>query len=323
MQPTVLITGGAGYIGSWLCRVMLESGWLVRGLDSLKFGGDSLVEISMHPNFDFVRGDLRDPVVTRQALENIQAVVHLAAIVGDPACKNFPAEAEEVNRQASEQLYQLAADAGIKHFVFASTCSNYGLMEDGQLLNEDAPLQPQSLYARLKVGFEEYLLSQKTGPAVTLLRFATAYGFSPRLRFDLTVNHFTRDFSLGQGVQVFGKDLWRPYAHAYDLARAVGTVLGYGPEAMQGKVFNVGDSEENYTKEMIVDEVRHWVPGLKVSYQEGTGGDNRNYKVDFSRIRHELNFKLIRTVPGGVEEIHKLMTSGLVTEPFAARYGNS
>ena len=320
----ILVTGAAGYIGSVLCRQLLERGFSVRGLDNLLFGGESLVELAGHERFEFIKADIRNQDRVQEALQGVSAVVHLAAIVGDKACKLQAEEATEIMDVATRNIYHAAANAGVKHFVFASTCSNYGIMEgvSDPLLNEDAPLRPQSHYARLKVQFEEYLLSQPVMPR-TLLRFSTVYGLSPRVRFDLSVNHFTRDLSLGRPLLIFGADTWRPYCHVQDLARSVVMVLEAGPESTNGKVFNVGDSEENYTKRSLVEEILKFTPNGEVEFQERAGTDPRNYRIDFSRIRAELGFEITRRVPDGVEEIHRLIHMGLLPDPDHPKYVNA
>ncbi|MEM7035337.1 MAG: NAD(P)-dependent oxidoreductase [Bacteroidota bacterium] len=319
---TVLVTGAAGYIGSVLCRQLLAAGYRVRGLDSLLFGGVSIVDLMSLDEFAFVKADIRDAAAVAKALEGVDAVVHLAAIVGDPACKKFPREASEVMNEGTKALHQASIKAGVGHFVFASTCSNYGISDGNSLISEDTPLNPQSHYARLKVGFEEYLMEQSKGEmSWTVLRFATVYGYSPRLRFDLTVNHFTRDMSLGEELLVFDENLWRPYCHVEDLAASVGLVLNAGAEKMDGQVFNVGDSEENYTKKTIVGEILKVAPDAVVKYGD-RGGDVRNYRVDFSRIASTLGFQITKRVPDGVRELNKLVTSGLLADPFDSTYKN-
>src|SRR6187431_1274977 len=180
----VLVTGGAGYIGSVLVRQLLHKGYDVRAFDSLKFGGDALYDVMLHPNFEFMQGDIRNEVDINKALEGIDAIAHLAAIVGDPACKKFSEEANETNWTASVALFEAAEKAGIKRFVFASTCSNYGKTQDpDSFVTETSELRPVSLYAELKVKFEKYLLEVKKESTVcsTALRFSTVYGFSPRI----------------------------------------------------------------------------------------------------------------------------------------------
>ena len=194
----VLVTGAAGYIGSVLVRQLLNRGYSVKGFDILNFGGESLIGVYNDPKFEFVRGDVRKKEDIFNVLEGIDAVVHLAAIVGDPACSKQPELANETNWVASKMLFDLAHEnKNIKNFVFASTCSNYGKMEGEGFVNEESPLKPVSLYAELKVKFEKYLFESQTRKDFipTALRFATVYGISPRMRFDLTVNEFIREMA--------------------------------------------------------------------------------------------------------------------------------
>ncbi len=320
----ILVTGAAGYIGSVLCRQLLDRGYQVRGLDSLLFGGESLVEIISHERFEFIPGDVRNERLVAKALQGMFAVVHLAAIVGEKACKLYSEEATEVMDDASKSLFQAATSAKIQHFIFASTCSNYGIMEGAKdpLLSENSSLHPQSHYARLKVSFEEYLLVQRATPC-TILRFATAYGLSPRVRFDLSVNHFARDLTLGRPLFIFGSDTWRPYCHVDDLAQSVVRVLEAGPVSMNRKVYNVGDSKENYTKRSLVEKIIRLVPNSEVTFKTSLGNDLRNYRIDFSRIREELDYRIGKRVPVGIAEIHKLVQSSILTDPDDLKYINA
>ena len=265
----VLVTGGAGYIGSVLVRQLLEKGYKVRALDSLKFGGDALYEVMLNPNFEFIKGDIRNTKDVETALKDIDAVAHLAAIVGDPACKKYSDEAHETNWNGSVALFEAAEKAGIKKFVFASTCSNYGKMPDpDSFVTETSELRPVSLYAELKVKFEKYILEERKNSKMcaTSLRFSTVYGFSPRIRFDLTVNEFTRNAIINGEQEIWGAQFWRPYCHVEDLARAVIVVLETDNAKVKSEVFNVGSTDENYNKGMIIEEVCKVVPNVKVNY---------------------------------------------------------
>jgi nucleoside-diphosphate-sugar epimerase len=237
----VLVTGGAGYIGSVLVRQLLNKGYAVRAFDSLKFGGEALYDVMTHPQFEFSKGDIRNATEVGNALVGIDAIVHLAAIVGDPACKKFSEEATTTNWDGSVALFEAAENAGIKRFVFASTCSNYGKMSDpNSFVTEQSELKPVSLYAELKVKFEDYLLNQKKSSTVcsTALRFSTVYGFSPRIRFDLTVNEFTRNAAINGEQEIWGAQFWRPYCHVEDLARSVVLVLESEESKVRANVFN-------------------------------------------------------------------------------------
>lgn len=320
----ILVTGAAGYIGSVLVRQLLEKGYKVRGLDILSYGGESLLYFLNHKNFEFIKGDVRKKKDLEKSIEAIEAVVHLAAIVGDPACDKKQEQAKEVNWEASKNLFDLChSNTKIKRFIFASTCSNYGKMKDEEYVNEKSPLRPVSLYAELKVRFEEYLLGNETRNDFipTSLRFSTAYGLSPRMRFDLTVNEFVRDITYGREIEIFGEQFWRPYCHVEDLARSIVSVLEAKTGKINHNVFNVGDTNENYQKRMIADEIKKVIPDAKIQYVY-EAEDPRDYKVDFSKIYKELRFRIKKIVPDGILEIYSLIKKGLLPDPFSPKYEN-
>jgi len=321
----VLVTGGAGYIGSVLCRQLLDRGYQVRVLDILNFGGESLIGIINHPSFEFIKGDVRKDEDIKNALEAMDAVVHLAAIVGDPACAAQPQLAQETNLDASKMLYDHCARTDhVKHFVFASTCSNYGKMEGNDYIHEDAPLKPVSLYAKQKVEFEKYLLDSNTRESFipTSLRFATVYGISPRMRFDLTVNEFTRDATMGNELVIYGEQFWRPYCHVHDLAQSCVLVLESEKSKVSHNVYGVGDTSENYQKKMLAEEIEKVIPAVKIKYVK-KDEDPRDYRVDFSKIKNELGFSITRTVPQGIAEIDFIIKNKILTDPLSKIYSNT
>ena len=264
----ILVTGAAGYIGSVLVRQLLNKNYKVRGVDALFFGGESLLDIYNHPNFEFIKGDIRNTELLNSILDGVTDVVHLAAIVGDPACSKQPELARQINWEASKQLFDRCNESGVNKFIFASTCSNYGKMEGDGFVNEDSPLNPVSLYAELKVKFEEYIFETQINDnfSPTALRFSTVYGLSPRMRFDLTVNEFIRDVIYNNKLEIFGEQFWRPYCHVDDLARSCVMVLESPIEKVRKNVFNVGDSTQNYQKKMIAEEILKIIPDANISY---------------------------------------------------------
>lgn len=321
----ILVTGAAGYIGSVLTRQLLEKGYSVVGFDLLKFGGESLLGIYNNPNFKFIRGDIRNENEIKNVLnDNLYAVIHLASIVGDPACAKEPDVAIETNWNASKMIYDVCNyGTNVQRFIFASTCSNYGKIPDDSYVTEESPLNPVSLYAELKVKFESYLLNSETRNDFfpTALRFATVYGISPRMRFDLTVNEFIRDIALGRELKIFGEQFWRPYCHVEDLARACICVLEADKEKVNHQVFNVGDTNENYTKKMIADEILKIEPNASISYIH-KAEDPRDYKVNFSKINKTLNFFITKKVPDGLREIYEIIKKGVISDVDSENYKN-
>lgn len=321
---TTLITGGSGYIGSLLAGELRGNGHDVRVLDSLLHGQEDIAAEQEQAGIEVIRGDVRDADARARALEGADAVVHLAAIVGDPACARDPEVSDEVNVQATERLVADASEAGVKRLVFASTCSNYGRMADPTVpITEEGELRPVSLYAEQKVGMEKLILGggSSDGLSPTCLRFATVYGVGRRMRFDLTVNEFTRELWADRELEVFGEQFWRPYIHVRDAGRAVRTVIEAPLERVANRVFNAGRSGENYRKLDLVEEIGKQIDRGKVSYVR-KDEDPRDYKVSFDKIRAELGFETLMTVPDGIAEIIAALDAGQFGDPFDARYKN-
>jgi nucleoside-diphosphate-sugar epimerase len=323
----VLVTGGAGYVGSGLLRELLSEDYYVTCVDKLMFGGESLLDIWHNKNFTFIKCDVNDWDSFNKILSdnNFDAVIHLAAIVGDPACKMHSDLANKTNWDSSKWLIDKCKEIGISKFLFASTCSNYGKMDDPEsYLDEDSKLAPVSLYAELKVKFEQYMLNEMTKSddfVPTSLRFSTVYGLSPRMRFDLTVNEFTKDLSLDRELVIFGEQFWRPYCHVKDFSNAFITVLKSPTEKVAYNVFNVGDTQENYTKQMLIDEIKKVLPESKIKYVE-KNEDPRDYRVNSDKIKRELGFEITMRVPDGIKEVKRIVQEGVIQDPEDQKYYN-
>lgn len=320
----ILVTGGAGYVGSVLTQELLGAGHSVRVIDSLMHGGAGMLGHWSHSAFSFHRGDVRNGQDVKAVMEGIDAVVHLAAIVGDPACARDPELSRSTNLDGTKCLLAAARQAGVSRFVFASTCSNYGRMSDPLVpLNEDSELNPVSLYAETKV-ISEQLVTDPDAPASfsgIALRFSTVYGVSPRMRFDLTVNEFAMEAVTKGKLVVFGQQFWRPYIHVRDAARAIAAALTAPAEKVRGRVFNVGSDAENYRKKDIVDLILVQSPQTEIEYVHKTE-DPRDYRVSFSRIREQLGFQPAYSVANGITEVAELVQSGVIVEPNARQYKN-
>ena len=323
VSDLVLVTGGAGYIGVPLCEELIAGGRRVRALDVLLHDQTAMADRLRDAGAEVIVGDISDADARRTALEGADAVVHLAAIVGDPACALDPARSQEVNVSGSTALVQDAQAAGVKRLVFASTCSNYGRMADPTVpITEEGDLAPVSLYAEQKVQIEQSLLSGDHGTLQpTCLRFATVYGVAPRMRFDLTVNEFARDLWADRDLEVFGEQFWRPYVHVKDAGRGVKAVLDSPLETVAGQVFNVGRSGENYRKLDLVEEIQRQIPTGRVTYVS-RAEDPRDYKVSFDKIRATLGFETLMTVPEGIAEVIGALSAGDLPEPYDRRYRN-
>jgi nucleoside-diphosphate-sugar epimerase len=321
----VVVTGGAGYVGALVCDELLADGREVVVLDSLLHGQAEVAASLADRGANVVVGDVRDATVRRSALEGADAVVHLAAIVGDPACGREPELSHAVNVEATRALVADVSRAGVERLVFASTCSNYGRLRDSSVaVDEGAPLHPVSLYATQKVEIERELLdaARTPPPAATCLRFATVYGVGERMRFDLTVNEFTRDLWHDRPLAVYGERFWRPYVHVRDAARAVRVVLEAPLERVAGRVFNVGRSDENYRKLDLVDLITARLGPRDVRYVH-RDEDPRDYRVNFDRLRDELGYVPPRRVADGVAEVVAALEDGRFGDPFARRWANT
>jgi len=319
----VAITGGSGYIGALLADELLAKGHEVRALDLLVHDQDDVAASLEVKGVELVKGDVRDADARERAFSGADAIVHLAAIVGDPACGRDPELSNSVNVEGSQSVVEDARRLGVQRLVFASTCSNYGRMADPTVpIDEGGELSPVSLYAEQKVGIEQALLNGAAPElTVTCLRFATVYGVAPRMRFDLTVNEFTRDLWADRKLEVFGEQFWRPYIHVADAARAVALVLESPTEKVASEVFNAGHSDENYRKLDLVELITGQLGRGDVEYVR-KNEDPRDYKVSFEKIKRELGFEPQMRVPDGIAEIASALESEQFGDPFDSRYSN-
>jgi len=326
----ILITGGAGYIGSLLASELLRANYHVTVVDSLLFGGESLVPFLHHPNFHFVKADVTEPRAVKDALKDDwqrpHAIVHLAAIVGFPACQAVGKQvAWRYNVEATKMVFGQAADLGVERFVFASTYSNYGLSPDGKPVTEDTPLNPQSLYAETKVASEEFLLGHKDAACAPLLfRFATLYGLSPRTRFDLIVNQFVLEAFTKRELIIYQRGYSRSFVHIRDVVR--GVIMGLEAERskLSGEVFNLGTDNGNYSKDDIVQLILKRIPETFVDYKDLTfGGDMRDITVSFAKIKNVLGFDTTLDVDDGIRELLFALKTGIIRNPTDEKYRNA
>src|SRR5215216_4947050 len=325
----VLITGGAGYIGSLLTSELLRANHRVTVLDSLLFGGESLVPFLHHPNFHFIKANVTEPRGVKDSLKDSwqkpNAIVHLAAIVGFPACQAVGRQvAWRYNVDATKTVFEQAVDLGVERFVFASTYSNYGLSPDGKPVTEESPLNPQSLYAETKIAAEEFLLAQKENPCAPLLfRFATLYGISPRMRFDLIVNQFVLEAFTKRELIIYQRGYSRSFVHIRDTVR--GIMMGLEAERAKvcGEIFNLGSDDGNYSKDDIVRLILKRMPETVVEYKDLTfGGDMRDITVSFAKIKQVLGFDTTLDVDDGIRELLFALKSGIIRNPTDERYRN-
>lgn len=308
----ILIVGGAGYIGVPLTGFLLERGYKVRCLDlDLYNTRDSVAGYLGRENYEFIHGDHSNSSVLETTLDDVTDVIVLSGLVGDPITKAYPKEHQAINEDGLRYLIDTFNGRGLNKVIFVSTCSNYGEIAENETADEEFKLKPLSLYSKAKVAREKQLLAFKDNAdySGTILRFATAFGLSGRMRFDLTVSEFTRELYDGNDLEVYDADTWRPYCHVKDFARGLTRVLEMPVSDVYFDVFNAGGDSNNFTKKMIVDAVQNQISSGKISYVAG-GFDRRNYRVNFAKIREKLFFEPHYSVPDGIKELVQAMSQG-------------
>ena len=316
---SVLVTGGAGYIGSVLTPNLVQRGYSVRVLDSLVYGSDGISDLTSNNSIELISNDIRNVDAVEKALQDIDCVIHLAAIVGEPLCKKIPKAAKQINELATKQLVNISKKNGVRRFIYSSTCSNYG--SSSQIVNENTPLQALSLYSETKVNSEAFVLnSQDSNFEPCVLRFATAFGLSPRMRFDLLLQEFIRDAIVNKKIVIFGPNYWRPLVHVQDISKACIYAIEKSVDLISGQVYNVGDTKQNFTKLNLAKIIQKHIQSVQIEIKE-LKKDPRNYRVSFEKIKKNLGFNITKTVEDGVSEIVNETKSGKL-DPRETEFSN-
>lgn len=325
-MKNILLIGGAGYVGTVITSHFLKLGYKVRVLDNFVYQNQDSVQAYLgDENYEFIYGDFGDMSVLDKATEGIKNVVFLGGLVGDPITKKYPEASNKINEVGVQACIDYFDNKNIDRLIFISTCSNYGLIKENELADEEFELNPLSLYAKAKVAAELHLMSKKgkVSYAGTVLRFATAFGLSPRMRFDLSVSEFVRDLYFGEELLVFDEHTWRPYCHIRDFARLIELVLNADNSKVSFEVFNAGGEVNNFTKKMIVDAIADQIPGAKIKFG-ANGSDPRNYKVSFKKVKDTLGFEPKYTVKDGITELINALKLGVYSDSMQNKnkYGN-
>jgi nucleoside-diphosphate-sugar epimerase len=316
----VLVVGGAGFVGSVLLPKLLDRGYHVRVMDSLVYGDEGIRHLNGRPRYELLDGDLRSLESIVRSSRDADAVIHLGALVGDPACALDENLTLEINLKATRNLAEVARGIGVRRFIFASTCSVYGATDE--LLDETSALGPVSLYARSKMESEQLTLALDNHEFSTVaLRFGTFYGLSPRPRFDLIVNMLVAKAIHDKEITIFGGDQWRPFLHVDDGAEAIVRCLEAPGHVVKGQIFNVGSDEQNYTLRQIAEEIAGALPDVRVVYKD-KADEEASYRVSFEKIRRLLDFVPRNTLAQGIEQISAAIQGGDVAHYLDARYSN-
>ena len=303
VKKKILIIGGAGYIGIEMSKDLIKEGHLVHSLDNLIYGQKK--PVILNRNFKFFLGDICKKKTFINLLNNeYDLIVMLAGLVGDPITKKYKKISEKINTKANLNfIKEIQKKKNCKKFIFVSTCSNYGLVNKKVKIKETFPLAPLSLYAKSKVKIEKFLMKKKKDFSPTILRFATAFGYSERMRYDLTINQFVMELFFKKKIEVYDFDTWRPYCHIKDFSRIISKILNSPKKKTDYQVFNVGNDQNNFSKKKIAFKIKNYLGGeiklLKKSY------DKRNYIVNFSKLKKLLQFETKYTVDQGIKQIIK------------------
>jgi nucleoside-diphosphate-sugar epimerase len=299
MNMHVLVTGGAGYLGSVLCEHLLASGYRVTTVDDMMYQQRSVLHLCANPHFDFVSGDARDKDLMRRLVQGADVLIPLAAVVGAPACDRDPLLARSVNLEAVQLLNNLRSTQQM--VIYPTTNSGYGTKSGDLCCTEDTPLEPISLYGQTKTQAEAVLLET---PNVITLRLATVFGMSPRMRLDLLVNHFVYAAVTDGYIVIFEKDFKRNYIHIRDVADCfVHCIANFA--RMAGRSYNAGLDAANLSKEELALKIKAYVPNFYLHFaQVGSDPDKRNYIVSNQRLR-EAGFEARRSLDDGIRELLK------------------
>ena len=321
----ILITGGAGYIGTILTSMALRKRYKVIAIDNLKHSKTSfLKEFLKKKNYKFFKCDINSSKNFEKILkkEKVDIIVHLAGIVGDPASKLQKKLTKLTNLISSKKIFKICEKYNVEKFIFSSTCSNYGIVNSKKLANEKSKLKPLSLYAETKVDFEKFMINQSTKVKMNLIimRFATVFGVSNRMRFDLTINQFTRDLYNEKILDIFGENTWRPYCHVKDVSRAILSVIKIKDKI---GIFNVGNSKQNYSKKIVINTIGKYIPLKNITYSKQAISDKRDYKVNFNKIKNKLNFKTKYDLKYGIKEILYFLKINKKDNFYKKKYSNT
>lgn len=323
LKKKILITGGAGYIGSWVSRYFLQNNYSVVVVDNLFFGANSLHGFLGVKDFKFIKSDCRDFKNYEEELKNIECVIHLAALVGEKACKINEENSKEINFDLTKNLIQKCADYNVKKFMFMSTASSYGVQNIEEVADENTKLNPVSIYAKTKIDCENFLLDNFSDKLnITIFRPSTVHGDSARMRFDLIVNHLVLDAIKKSEIVVLGPKMWRPLMWVGEPAKVFFDTINADQQKVKSQIFNLGANTENFQK-IDIANIIHKILGDKLKVEIiDKDPDLRSYRVDFTKIEKILNYKPQKSLTEVINELIFSIKNNLYANPESNIYRN-
>lgn len=325
-EVDVLVTGGAGYIGNILVEKLLDRGYKVRVLDLMLFGDNALEGLKDNENLQILRGDIRHIKDLTYAIKNVNTVIHLAGIVGDPACSVNEQATQSVNVEATKAIMEICKYHNVERIIFASSCSVYGASKL-PWVNEGSILNPVSLYAKSRIDSEQIILNSanyfnRDRITPVILRFATVFGWSRRMRFDIVVNLFTAKAIIDKEITIYGGDQYRPFVHVQDVADACVMAFEADKDLVDRQIFNVGDNNLNFRISEVGETVAKIIPDTKIKYREYKE-DNRTYRVSFDKINYVLGWRARWSLEEGVKEMKRMIEELGIRDYRESKYRNS
>ena len=314
-KKKILITGGCGYVGTSLIDYLLKLDFEIICLDLMIYGDKSIKAFSKYNNIKFYKEDIRKTGNIEKYFTKLDYVIHLAAIVGDKPCESAPELAYDINFNSTIEILNLSKKYDIKKFIFASTCSNYGISDPNIFASEDSKLNPVSLYAETKIDCEKYLKENSDDKMkIICLRFGTAFGVSKRTRFDLTINSFVYEALKKKKIYLYAPNSWRPYIHVNDMAKIIINFIQLDQKTLKPfDIFNAGFTINNYTKIQIFSKILKNFQNLNYEVIESIE-DPRNYKVSFEKIENKLNLEPPISIEDGIKDIQSAFNDKLITD---------
>lgn len=318
----IVLFGGEGYIGKVISKFFIKRNFFVESFDNYTYGKKNILNNIKLKNFKFTQGNIKNKKKIKKSIENTEYVVILTGLVGDPITKKNRKLSKSINDIAVKNLIKICMKSSIKKLIFVSTCSNYGIQKNKRP-DENSKLKPLSHYSECKVNNEKLIktFGKKSDVKWTILRFATAFGVSDRMRFDLTINEFAKEAFFNKDLDIYDENTWRPYCHVNDFSRAIYSVVNDNRNKSSYEIFNVGSDKNNFTKKQIILKIKKFISFNKINYLKNSK-DKRDYNVNFKKINRQLNFKTRYSVEYGIKEVLIYLSKMKKNYKYYKNFGN-